>query len=85
VLALYRSAAQPVMADLGRDLTGLTRRPGLAVLAGEDHRVGTDEQRRRTAARVGARVAELPGLGHWWMVQDPTRGAQMLTEFWALC
>jgi pimeloyl-ACP methyl ester carboxylesterase len=85
VLALYRSAAQPVMAELGRDLTGLTRRPGLAVLAGEDHVVGTDEQRRRTAARVGARVAELPGLGHWWMVQDPARGARMLTDFWAAC
>jgi pimeloyl-ACP methyl ester carboxylesterase len=85
VLALYRSAVQPVMAELGRDLSGLTRRPGLAVLAVEDHRVGTDEQRRRTAARVGARVAELPELGHWWMVQDPLRGAQMLTDFWALC
>jgi hypothetical protein len=47
--------------------------------------VGTDEQRRRTATRVGARVAELPELGHWWMVQDPTRGAQMLSEFWARC
>jgi pimeloyl-ACP methyl ester carboxylesterase len=85
VLALYRSAVQPVMAELGRDLTGLTRRPGLAVLAGEDRVVGTDEQRRRTAARAGARVAELPELGHWWMVQDPVRGARMLTDFWALC
>jgi pimeloyl-ACP methyl ester carboxylesterase len=85
VLALYRSAAQPAMAELGRDLTGLTRRPGLAVLAGEDHVVGTDEQRRRTAARVGARVAELPALGHWWMVQDPVRSAGVLADFWALC
>ncbi len=22
----------------------------------------------------GAKVADLPGLGHWWMLQDPTRG-----------
>jgi pimeloyl-ACP methyl ester carboxylesterase len=84
ILALYRSAVQPVKAELGRDLTGLTQRPGLAVLAGEDHLVGTDEQRRRTAARAGAQVAELPDLGHWWMVQDPARGARLLTDFWAL-
>jgi pimeloyl-ACP methyl ester carboxylesterase len=83
ILALYRSAAQPVMAELGRDLSGLTRRPGLAVLAGADVVGGTDEQRRRTAARAGARVAELPGLGHWWMVQDPAAGARVLAEFWA--
>jgi len=83
VLALYRSAVQPVMAELGRDLTGLTRRPGLAVLAGADVVGGTDEQRRRTAARAGARVAELPGLGHWWMVQDPAAGARVLRDFWA--
>jgi pimeloyl-ACP methyl ester carboxylesterase len=84
VLALYRSAVQPVMAELGRDLTGLTRRPGLAVLAGEDHAVGTDAQ-RRTAARAGARVAELAERGHWWMVQDPAGGARVLTDFWAHC
>jgi pimeloyl-ACP methyl ester carboxylesterase len=83
ILALYRSAVQPVMAELGRDLTGLTRRPGLAVLALEDHVVGSDELRRRTAERVGAQVAELAGLGHWWMVQDPARGARVLTDFWA--
>jgi len=83
ILALYRSAAQPVMAELGRDLGGLSRRPGLALLAGEDVVGGSDEQRRRTAARAGARVAELPGLGHWWMVQDPAAGARVLSEFWA--
>jgi hypothetical protein len=21
-------------------------------------------------------------LGHWWMVQDPSRGAVALTQFW---
>ncbi|WP_214404181.1 alpha/beta fold hydrolase [Pseudonocardia lacus] len=83
VLALYRSAAQPVMAGLGRDLSGLTRRPGLVVLAGADVVGGTHEQRRRTAARAGARVAELPDLGHWWMLQDPAAGARVLTDFWA--
>jgi hypothetical protein len=27
-------------------------------------------------------VAELDGLGHWWMLQDPARGAKMLEDFW---
>jgi hypothetical protein len=24
----------------------------------------------------------LDGLGHWWMLQDPARGAAALTRFW---
>jgi hypothetical protein len=40
--------------------------------------------RRRAAVRAGARVAPLDGVGHWWMVQDPARGAAVLTDFWAL-
>jgi pimeloyl-ACP methyl ester carboxylesterase len=83
ILALYRSAAQPVMAQLGRGLPAAARRPGLCILATEDTMVGTDEQRRRAAARAGARVEVLGGLGHWWMVQDPARGARVLREFWA--
>jgi hypothetical protein len=51
------------------------------VIATDDHFVRTDEQRRRTAARAGARVEVLDGLGHWWMTQDPGRGAAMLIEF----
>jgi pimeloyl-ACP methyl ester carboxylesterase len=83
VLALYRSAVQPVMADLGRDLERAAQRPGLAVLATEDHVGGTVEQRRRAARRAGARVETLDGLGHWWMTRDPGRGARALTGFWA--
>ena len=84
-LALYRSAAQPVMAELGRHLEQASRRPGLALLATEDHMVGTDRQRRRASRRAGARVETLDGLGHWWMTQDPARGARALTTFWAQC
>jgi len=83
VLALYRSAAQPVLADLGRGLGVAAQRPGLALLATQDYMVGTDEQRRRAAARAGARVEVFDGLGHWWMVQDPVRAAHVLTTFWA--
>ena len=25
----------------------------------------------------------LEGVGHWWMVQDPQRGAEVLSAFWA--
>jgi len=28
-------------------------------------------------------VAVLPGLGHWWMLQDPRAGASALREFWS--
>lgn len=81
ILPLYRSAAQPVMAELGGDLERAAARPGLCVLATEDHFVGSEEQRRRQAERAGARLAMLDGLGHWWMVEDPARGAAALERF----
>jgi pimeloyl-ACP methyl ester carboxylesterase len=82
ILTLYRSAAQPVPRELGRTLERAAARPGLAVLATEDTYVGSEEMRRRAATRAGARVEVLDGLGHWWMLQDPVRGAAMLTRFW---
>jgi pimeloyl-ACP methyl ester carboxylesterase len=83
ILALYRSAAQPRMAELGRGLEAAARRPGLHVRATEDHFVGSEEMQCRAAARAGARIEVLDGVGHWWMVQDPARGAEVLTRFWA--
>jgi pimeloyl-ACP methyl ester carboxylesterase len=83
ILALYRSAAQPVLTELGRDLPKAAARPGLAINATEDHYVGSGEMVRRSAARAGAAVEVLDGLGHWWMVQDPDRGADALVRFWA--
>ena len=83
VLALYRSAAQPAMAEAGRSLEAAAARPGLALLPSEDTFVGTDAQRRRAAERAGARVEVLDGLGHWWMVEDPQRSAAVLERFWA--
>lgn len=82
ILALYRSAAQPVLAEAGRSLPVAAARPGLSLLATEDHYVGSDELRRRAADRAGARTDVLEGLGHWWMVQDPARGAAALNRFW---
>jgi pimeloyl-ACP methyl ester carboxylesterase len=83
VLGLYRDAAQPTMARLGANLAAAAARPGLAVLAAADRNVGTEEMRRRAAARAGARVVVLEDLGHWWMVQDPKRAARLLEDFWS--
>ncbi len=83
ILGLYRDAAQPAMARLGRNLPAAAARPGLAVLATEDGNVGTELMRRRAAVRAGAQVAVLDGLGHWWMVQDPARAAAVLIDFWS--
>ncbi|HYO00414.1 MAG TPA: alpha/beta hydrolase [Mycobacterium sp.] len=82
ILQLYRSAAQPAIAEAGQELEKAAARPGLSILATEDHYVGSDEMRRRAAARAGARTEVLDGLGHWWMVQDPSRGAAALIRFW---
>jgi pimeloyl-ACP methyl ester carboxylesterase len=82
ILLLYRSARQPAIAEAGRALEAAAARPGLSLLATEDPYVGSDEMRRQAADRAGARTEVLDGLGHWWMMQDPARGAAALTRFW---
>jgi pimeloyl-ACP methyl ester carboxylesterase len=83
MLALYRSAAQPALANWGSRLVDAARRPGLVIVATEDHYCGGEAMQRRSAETCGASVALLQGLGHWWMCQDPRRGAVALTEFWS--
>ncbi|MDP9145357.1 MAG: alpha/beta hydrolase [Actinomycetota bacterium] len=84
ILQMYRSAVQPVMANLGANLEDATTRPGLLIMPSEDHAVGTDEQRRRSAIRAGARVEVLQGSGHWWMTEDEgRRGSAVLDAFWS--
>jgi pimeloyl-ACP methyl ester carboxylesterase len=82
ILSLYRSARQPAMAEAGRALENAAARPGLSLLATEDPYIGSDELRRRAADRAGAHTEVLEDLGHWWMVQDPARGAAALRRFW---
>lgn len=82
ILPLYRSARQPAIADAGRELEKAAARPGLSILATEDSYVGSEAMRRRAAERAGAETEVLDGLGHWWMMQDPARGAAALTRFW---
>ena len=81
ILSLYRSATQPKMAQWGADLTPLRSRPGLVIIPTEDHYTGGEALARRAAERAGAHVAVLSGLGHWWMCQDPRRGADVLRTF----
>jgi pimeloyl-ACP methyl ester carboxylesterase len=84
ILALYRSAAQPAMRELGARLEAGPHRPGLVIVAPEDHYAGTAEMAADTARRTGARVATMPATcGHWWMLQDPAAGAEALASFWA--
>lgn len=82
VLELYRSAPEEELAELGKELPKAAERPGLGIIATEDHYVGTEEITREMAERASAGVTVLDGLGHWWMCQDPKRAADALEGFW---
>jgi pimeloyl-ACP methyl ester carboxylesterase len=81
IVAFYRSSAQPAMAQLGRHLERASERPGLCILATRDVVVGTEVQRRRSAARARAAVVALDA-GHWWHVEAPAASATALETFW---
>lgn len=85
VLTLLRSAAQPVMAEAGRDLANARQRPGLALIASHDvgQSSGTPAQHRTAAEASGAEIAELADVGHWWPVENPRPAALGLTAFWS--
>jgi pimeloyl-ACP methyl ester carboxylesterase len=82
ILSFYRSAKQPTMRNLGANLAKAALRPGLAIIGTDDHFVGSEALRRRSAARAGARAEVLDGVGHWWMAQAPVRAARTLNAFW---
>ena len=82
ILSLYRSAAQPAMARLGDGLGAAAARPGLVIIPTDDEYTGGEARARWSAQRAKAEVAVLPGLGHWWMIQDPAAGAAALRKFW---
>ncbi len=82
ILTLYRSAVQPHMTLWGDQYADLDDRPDtLVIVATEDHYTGGPDLARRVAEKWGASVAQLDGLGHWWMMQDPERGAAALDAF----
>lgn len=83
VLALYRSAAQPAMRVWGQDAARAAARPGLVISAELDPFTGGSPLSESMAAVLGASFVRLPDVGHWWMLQDPVRGAATLRRFWA--
>ena len=82
ILNVYRSVPETVLAHWGQRASALSARPGLVLLPTCDEHTGTEEQHRWLAEHAGAPVAGLPGLGHWWMLQDPGLAAEALRRFW---
>lgn len=85
ILSLYRSARQPALVEAGRGLESAAASPGLVLSPTEDDLTGTEEMRQQVADRAGAELVTLPGLGHWWMADDPARSAAVLLDFWSRC
>lgn len=83
VLALYRSAAQPAMTSWGSDAPAAAARPGLVICAANDLFTGGPVLTMEMATKLGATYTQLDGLGHWWMLQDPAKGAVVLRKFWS--
>jgi pimeloyl-ACP methyl ester carboxylesterase len=80
ILALYRSAV-----DVGKEWAPAIRKirtPGMVVVPGLDPFLAADCA-ERTATACGAGITRLEGLGHWWPLQDPAHGAEMLGRFWS--
>jgi pimeloyl-ACP methyl ester carboxylesterase len=80
ILALYRSAVD-VGTEWGPDFRDIPK-PGLVILPTEDPFLAAAGA-ESAAANAGAALTKLEGIGHWWMLQDPGRGAQALESFWA--
>jgi len=79
ILAIYRSAIT-VGQEWAPDFHDIPA-PGLTLIPMDDFLLDVDRA-KSAAAKAGAAVAELPGVGHWWMTQDPANGAAVLEEFW---
>jgi pimeloyl-ACP methyl ester carboxylesterase len=83
ILALYRSAIQPMMKELGSGLAKAAAKPGLVLIATKDQYCGGEMLARRSAERAGAEVAVLDDAGHWWMSEKPEKGADAINAFLA--
>lgn len=82
ILALYRSAKQPALVDLGIRLRDTERRPGLVIIPSDDPFAGTPEMHATVAANLGAATVPLEGLGHWWMFEGSKPAADALVTHW---
>lgn len=85
ILALYRSAAQPALRDLGSRLATTTLPRGAVIVPTADTYPGTPDMAREVAHSLCAATIELNDRGHWWMIEDPATAAQRLVDFWNAC
>ena len=76
VLDLYRAATPNSHA---RWRPARTAVPGLVLDAPADP--SARNLSLEVARLLGAEIAHLPGLGHWWAPHDPTRAAAQPTAF----
>ena len=82
ILALYRSAAQPAMRDLGARLATKDLPRGAVIVPTADTYPGTPAMAADVARSLGATTIELTDRGHWWMIEDPKTAADRLVSFW---
>ena len=82
ILALYRDAAQPRMAELGRQFIAAAPANGLVIVATNDHFAGPAENMTQIAVQVNAKTATIADAGHWWMCERPQFAASMLMQHW---
>lgn len=82
MLALYRSAAQPALRNLGALLATKTLPRGAVVIPTADMYPGTPDMAHEVARSLCAITIELVDRGHWWMIEDPSTAARRLIEFW---
>ena len=82
ILALYRSAAQPAIATVGKLFTTAAPPNGLAIIAPNDHFVATIEDMHHVAKTVNATTATINDAGHWWTCSHPEQAASTLIEQW---
>ncbi len=79
ILTLYRSAID-IGNEWGPGIDDIASR-GLVIASLQDP-FRAAERAQRLARRTGADVVELPDSGHFWMLDQPKRSAQILTEHW---
>ena len=82
ILGLYRDAAQPAMAKLGKLFAAANPPNGLVIIADKDNYAGSAEQVHQVAAGVNAKVTNIPDAGHWWMIERPELAASILIDHW---
>lgn len=79
ILTLYRSATN-IGSEWGPGIDHITA-PGMVLEATKDV-YRTPASTARLAERTDARVLPLPDCGHWWMLDNPTAAAALITAFW---